>query len=135
MQAEDFVNMSDTAGSLLLLPLFIFIVKAVAVYFKIERRDGGEKLKSTKYYQLIFLQFIILFAFVMFVWQLAIAISVTAAVFVFVANKIMNKKYLKAEPDKADLTASMKIKDVLIGFAVSVSEGLVINLLIINRSL
>ena len=49
LEVIDWFNVSDIAGYLLLLPIFPFSVKSAIVYFKVERKDSGEKLKSTKY--------------------------------------------------------------------------------------
>lgn len=132
LEVIDWFNVSDIAGYLLLLPIFPFCIKAAIVYFKIERKDSGEKLKSTKYYQLLTLELIIVIAFILCIWQFAIIISIIAAVVIFIANKIMNKKYSKKEPDKYTSNVSMRLKDILIEFAISVFEGFVINFLFIN---
>ena len=55
LEVIDWFNVSDMAGYLLILTIFPFSVKAAIVYFKVERKDSGEKLKSTKYYQLLIL--------------------------------------------------------------------------------
>jgi len=80
LEVIDWFNVSDIAGYLLLLPIFPFSVKSAIVYFKVERKDSGEKLKSTKYYQLLILELVIVIAFILCIWQLAIIISVIAAV-------------------------------------------------------
>ena len=132
LEVIDWFNVSDIVGYLLLLPIFPFCIKAAIVYFKVERKDSGEKLKSTKYYQLLILELIIVIAFILCIWQFAIIISIIAAVVIFIANKIMNKKYSKKESDNYASNVSMKLKDILIEFAISVFEGLVINFLFIN---
>lgn len=130
----DWFNVSDIAGYLLLLPIFPFCIKAAIVYFKVERKDSGEKLKSTKYYQLLILELVIVIAFILCIWQLAIIISVIAAVVIFITNKVMNKKYSKAEPNEYTSDFAMKLKDILIEFVFSVFEGFAVSFLFINEN-
>lgn len=134
LEVIDWFNVSDMAGYLLLLPIFPFSVKAAIVYFKVERKDSGEKLKSTKYYQLLILELVIVIAFILCIWQLAIIISVIAAVVIFITNKVMNNKYSKSEPDEYTSDVAMKLKDILIEFVFSVFEGFAVSFLFINEN-
>ena len=134
LEVIDWFNVSDIAGYLLLLPIFPFSVKSAIVYFKVERKDSGEKLKSTKYYQLLILELVIVIAFILCIWQLAIIISVIAAVVIFITNKVMNNKYSKSEPDEYTSAIGMKLKDLLIEFVFSVFEGFAVSFLFINEN-
>ena len=134
LEVIDWFNVSDMAGYLLLLTIFPFSVKAAIVYFKVERKDSGEKLKSTKYYQLLILELVIVIAFILCIWQLAIIISVIAAVVIFITNKVMNNKYSKSEPDEYTSDIAMKLKGILIEFVFSVFEGFAVSFLFINEN-
>ena len=134
LEVIDWFNVSDIAGYLLLLPIFPFSVKSAIVYFKVERKDSGEKLKSTKYYQLLILELVIVIAFILCIWQLAIIISVIAAVVIFITNKVINNKYSKSEPDEYTSDIAMKLKDILIEFVFSVFEGFAVSFLFINEN-
>lgn len=134
LEVIDWFNVSDMAGYLLILTIFPFSVKAAIVYFKVERKDSGEKLKSTKYYQLLILELVIVIAFILCIWQLAIIISVIAAVVIFITNKVMNNMYSKSEPDEYTSDIAMKLKDILIEFVFSVFEGFAVSFLFINEN-
>lgn len=131
LKATDLFNTGNIVGIFILLSIFPFIFKSFIVYLKIEREEEGEKLIATKYYQLLTLELIIFICFLICNWRLALPLSVIFACIIFLANRILVKKHVKQTLIKENLKSSIKLKEILIAFILSIFEGIAVNLLFI----
>lgn len=119
-------------GIVLLLCIFPFLVKAAVVYFKIERREKGEKLKSEKYYQLLVYEYAVFIAFLMVVWWVALILSLIISAIAFCANRTIVKKNCSPEEDKDCSAYFIKCRELLITFLLTVIESAAVSLIFEN---